>query len=105
MKEHIEQRVLEVAEYMLDNKSTVRQAAKEFKVSKSTIHKDMTERLPEISGKLSNKVLKVIAKNKSERSVRGGHALQTKLKELNKDKPKKAKEKKKCSKKTKKSTS
>ena len=49
LKDYIEERVLEVAQYIIDSKATIRKTAKVFGVSKSTIHKDMTERLPKIN--------------------------------------------------------
>ncbi|EQF29338.1 sporulation transcriptional regulator SpoIIID [Clostridioides difficile CD160] len=67
-----------VAKYILEKNTTVRQTAKTFGVSKSTIHKDVTERLKEINPSLAKEVKSVLDKNKSERHIRGG--LATKLK-------------------------
>jgi putative DeoR family transcriptional regulator (stage III sporulation protein D) len=67
-----------VAKYILEKNTTVRQTAKNFGVSKSTIHKDVTERLEEINPSLAEEVKMVLEKNKSERHIRGGMA--TKLK-------------------------
>lgn len=67
-----------VAKYILEKNTTVRQTAKTFGVSKSTIHKDVTERLKEINPSLAKEVKNVLDKNKSERHIRGG--LATKLK-------------------------
>ena len=67
-----------VAKYILEKSTTVRQTAKTFGVSKSTIHKDVTERLKEINPSLAKEVKNVLDKNKSERHIRGG--LATKLK-------------------------
>ena len=78
MKSHIEERAIVVAKYILEKNTTVRQTAKTFGVSKSTIHKDVTERLEEINPSLAKEVKKVLEKNKSERHIRGG--LATKLK-------------------------
>ena len=78
MKSHIEERAIVVAKYILEKNTTVRQTAKTFGVSKSTIHKDVTERLEEINPSLAKEVKKVLEKNKSERPRRGG--LATKLK-------------------------
>ncbi|SCI34945.1 MULTISPECIES: sporulation transcriptional regulator SpoIIID [unclassified Romboutsia] len=78
MKSHIEERAIIVAKYILEKNTTVRQTAKTFGVSKSTIHKDVTERLEEINPSLAKEVKKVLEKNKSERHIRGG--LATKLK-------------------------
>jgi len=81
LKDYIEERVLEVAQYIIDSKATIRKTAKVFGVSKSTIHKDVTERLKEINPYLAQEVKNVLDKNKSERHIRGGMA--TKLKYLN----------------------
>ncbi|MFR5545366.1 MAG: sporulation transcriptional regulator SpoIIID [Intestinibacter bartlettii] len=78
MKSHIEQRAVIIAKYILEKQATVRQTAKVFGVSKSTVHKDVTERLEEIHPLLANEVKQVLEKNKSERHIRGGMA--TKLK-------------------------
>lgn len=78
MKSHIEERAITIAKYILEKKSTVRQTAKVFGVSKSTVHKDVTERLEEIQPLLANEVKQILDKNKSERHIRGG--LATKLK-------------------------
>ena len=67
-----------VAKYILEKNTTVRQTAKTFGVSKSTIHKDVTERLKQINPSLAKEVKNVLDKNKSERHIRGG--LATKLK-------------------------
>lgn len=73
-------RVLEVSKYIIETNCTVRTAAKIFGVSKSTIHKDVSERLPKISPTLYNQAKLVLKKNKEERHLRGG--LATKLKYL-----------------------
>ena len=80
MKTYIEQRAIEVAQYIIENKATVRQAAKAFGISKSTVHKDLTdvERLPAIDADLAEGVRKVLAVNKSERHLRGGMATKQK---------------------------
>ena len=78
MKSHIEQRAVIITKYILEKQATVRQTAKVFGVSKSTVHKDVTERLEEIHPLLANEVKQVLEKNKSERHIRGGMA--TKLK-------------------------
>ena len=72
MKDYIEERVLELAHYIIDTKSTVRAAAKKFRVSKSTVHKDITERLLEINPGLASEVKDVLETNKAERHLRGG---------------------------------
>ncbi len=81
LKEYIEQRAIEIAEYIIENGVTVREAAKKFGVSKSTIHKDITERLLEIDHKLANRVKEVLEQNKSERHIRGGLATKAKYKD------------------------
>lgn len=78
MKDYIEKRAVEIAYYIIENKATVRQTAKKFGVSKSTIHKDVTERLLQINPFLAAEVRKVIDVNKSERHIRGGLATREK---------------------------
>ena len=82
MKDYIEERVLELAEYILENKSTVRCAAKKFNVSKSTVHKDITERLCEVNPALAESVHDVLNHNKAERHIRGGLATREKYLKL-----------------------
>ncbi|MCK8816385.1 sporulation transcriptional regulator SpoIIID [Natroniella sulfidigena] len=81
MKDYIYQRVLEVSNYIYETKATVRQAAKVFGVSKSTVHKDVTERLEKINGQLAEKVKEVLEYNKAERHFRGGEATKRKYME------------------------
>ena len=78
MKDYIEERVLGIADYIIENGATVREAAKKFRISKSTVHKDMTERLVYINPSLSSEVRKVLDLNKSERHIRGGLATKEK---------------------------
>ena len=78
MKDYIEERVLELAKYILDTKATVRAAALKFRVSKSTVHKDITERLQELNPALAHEVKKVLDGNKAERHSRGGLATKEK---------------------------
>lgn len=78
MKDYIEERALEIAEYIVKEKATVRQAAGVFGVSKSTVHKDVTERLPKINPLVATMVKNILDTNKAERHIRGGKA--TKLK-------------------------
>lgn len=80
MKDYIEERVLEIADYIIETGSTVRDAAKVFKVSKSTVHKDVSERLPIINPIVWDKVRHVLEQNKAERHIRGGLATQRKYK-------------------------
>lgn len=82
MKDYIEQRVLEVAQYIIESKSTIRKTAKEFGVSKSTIHKDMTERLPKLNPEIAKKTHTILEINKAERHIRGGRATQMKYKAI-----------------------
>lgn len=74
MKEYIEERTLELAGYIIETKSTVRQAAKKFGISKSTVHKDLTERLMRINPGMAREVREVLNLNKAERHIRGGLA-------------------------------
>src|SRR5699024_6869846 len=86
VRSHIEERAVVVAKYILEKNTTVRQTAKTFGVSKSTIHKDVTERLEEINPNLAKEVKMVLEKNKSERHIRGGMATKLKYeKETQKD--------------------
>ena len=74
----IEERAVTLAHYIIDSKDTVRGAAKKFGVSKSTVHKDITERLEKTNPFLSQDVRKVLDKNKEERNERGGEATRQK---------------------------
>lgn len=78
LKTYIEERAVEVANYIIENNATVRQAAKNFGISKSTVHKDVTERLSQINPSLAAQTRKVIDINKSERHIRGGMATKEK---------------------------
>ena len=78
MKEYIEERAIKMAEYIIENKTTVRQTAKEFGISKSTVHKDVTERLAQVNPVLAAQARKVLDVNKSERHIRGGMATKEK---------------------------
>ena len=73
-----EERTIALAHYMVDNGATVRQAAARFGVSKSTVHKDLTERLPQIDHHLADEVRDILDINKSERHIRGGMATRQK---------------------------
>lgn len=83
MKDYIEERALEIAKYIISEKATVRQAAGVFGVSKSTVHKDVTERLPKINPLVASMVKEVLEKNKAERHIRGGKATKMKYKAVN----------------------
>ena len=80
MKEYIEDRVIRIADFVLEENATVRQAAKAFSTSKSTVHKDLTERLSEVSPATAKMVARVLQKNKDERHIRGGNATRMKYK-------------------------
>ena len=78
MKDYIEERAVEVAVYIIENNATVRQAAKKFGISKSTVHKDCTDRLCRINPALAREVRNVLEVNKQERHIRGGMATKEK---------------------------
>ena len=72
MKDYIEERAVSIANYIIDSNATVRQTAKAFGVSKSTVHKDVTDRLMQINPALAKQARQVLDVNKSERHIRGG---------------------------------
>ena len=76
----IEERTINIDNYIIYKKATVRAAAKYFGVSKSTVHKDITERLKNINRRLAREVRMVLDENKSERHIRGGMATKQKYK-------------------------
>ena len=78
MKSYIEERAMEIARYIIDNNTTVREAARHFGISKSTVHKDVTERLVQVNPALASETRKVLDVNKSERHIRGGLATKEK---------------------------
>ena len=78
MKDYIELRAIVVGRYIIDSKATVRKTAIKFGVSKSTVHKDLTERLPQIDHHLAEEVRDILDINKSERHIRGGMATRQK---------------------------
>lgn len=78
MRCYIEERTIELANYIIEHKCTVREAAKKFGISKSTVHKDMTERLIKINRSLANDVRVILLENKQERHIRGGFATREK---------------------------
>lgn len=78
MKEYIEERAIEIARYIIDHNSTVRQAAKHFGISKSTVHKDCADRIQQVNPALAVEVRKVLDVNKAERHIRGGLATKEK---------------------------
>ena len=78
MKPYIEKRAVEIGTYIVEKSAPVRQAAKNFGVSKSTVHKDVAERLPKIDVELAKEARSVLDVNKSERHIRGGMATRKK---------------------------
>lgn len=80
----IEERAVNLAHYIIDTKDTVRGTAKKFGISKSTVHKDVSDRLNKINPGLAKEVREILDENKAERHLRGGMA--TKLKYMNKNK-------------------
>jgi putative DeoR family transcriptional regulator (stage III sporulation protein D) len=78
VQEYIRRRVLEISAYVIETSATVRQAARVFGVSKSTVHKDLTERLPRINPQMAKQVRLVLDINKAERHLRGGDATRKK---------------------------
>ena len=81
-KNSIEERAIILAHYIIDSKDTVRGAAKKFGISKSTVHKDVSERLKKINSELAKEVRVVLDENKAERHIRGGLATKLKYKHL-----------------------
>ena len=77
-----ERRAVELGEYIIECGATVRAAAKRFGISKSTVHKDVSERLSGISPSLFRQVREVLERNKSERHIRGGEATKKKYRQM-----------------------
>jgi len=80
MRTDIEERAIRLAEYITENRVTVRAAAKKFGISKSTVHKDITERLEYVNPELYSEVRSLLDLNKAERHIRGGIATRRKYK-------------------------
>lgn len=80
MKGVVEERAVELGEYILENNATVRAAAKRFHISKSTVHKDVAERLQTVNPQLYGQVRHVLEVNKAQRHIRGGQATRRKYK-------------------------
>lgn len=78
MRDYIEERAEEIGQYIVESRATVRQTAKKFGVSKSTVHKDVTERLVKINPFLAARIRVVLDVNKAERHIRGGMATKEK---------------------------
>ena len=85
MKDYIEERAIDIANYIIENNATVRQTAKAFGISKSTVHKDVTERLMQINPTLAKEARKVLDVNKQERHIRGGMATKEKYQQLHQE--------------------
>lgn len=80
MKGNIEERACQLALYIIENKATVRSAAQRFGISKSTVHKDLSQRLPTFNRTLYLQVKEILEQNKAERHIRGGIATRRKYK-------------------------
>ena len=78
MRDYISERVITLAQYMIDHKATVRATAKKFGISKSTVHKDISERLQRINPALFSEAKEILDENKAERHIRGGIATRNK---------------------------
>ena len=83
MRDNIEQRACDLAVYIIENRTTVRAAAKKFGISKSTVHKDLSERLRHINRPLYLQVKEIMEINKAERHIRGGQATREKYQSAN----------------------
>ena len=80
MTDHIGERACQLAVYMVENRATVRAAAKKFGISKSTVHKDLSQRLPQYNQALYEQVKVILDTNKAQRHIRGGLATRKKYK-------------------------
>ncbi len=78
MTDHIGERACQLAVYMIENRATVRAAAKKFGISKSTVHKDLSQRLPQYNQALYEQVKVILDTNKAQRHIRGGMATRKK---------------------------
>lgn len=78
--DYIKERTIRIGNHVVETRKTVRMIAKEFGVSKSTVHKDLTERLPEINAELAKQVKQILEYHKSVRHIRGGEATRRKYK-------------------------
>ena len=86
MTDQIDKRTQEIAVYMLETGATVRAAAARFGISKSTVHKDLTERLEEVNPRLYHRVRELLDRNKAERHLRGGEATRKKYRSVHEKK-------------------
>ena len=80
MTDHIGERACQLVVYMIENRATVRAAAKKFGISKSTVHKDLSQRLPQYNQALYEQVKVILDTNKAQRHIRGGLATRKKYK-------------------------
>lgn len=80
MQQYIEERIIELANYTIEKKATVRETAMKYGISKSTVHKDLQDRLPVVNKQLYHEVNDILMFNKSERHIRGGLATRKKYK-------------------------
>lgn len=78
MHDYIKERAIRIGQHVIESRKTVRKIAKEFGVSKSTVHKDLTERLPEINPELAAQVKEILEYHKAIRHLRGGEATRQK---------------------------
>ncbi|HBQ85218.1 MAG TPA: sporulation transcriptional regulator SpoIIID [Syntrophomonas sp.] len=83
MQNYIRKRAVKVAQHILQTSDTVRQTAEIFGISKSTVHKDVAERLPRINKEMAEQVKLVLDRNKAERHLRGGEATRKKYATFN----------------------
>jgi len=84
MKGIVEERAVELGKYIIESKTTVRNTAKKFGISKSTVHKDVSERLKSVNPALYIQVKQILEINKSQRHIRGGMATRQKYLHLKK---------------------
>ena len=82
MIDTIEQRACELAVYIIENGATVRSAANHFGISKSTVHKDLSQRLPQCNKILYKQVRSILEENKAQRHIRGGLATKRKFEQI-----------------------
>ena len=80
LQDNMEKRACELALYIIENRTTIRAAAKQFGISKSTVHKDLTQRLKHCDMELYRAVKQILEVNKAERHIRGGLATKQKYK-------------------------
>lgn len=85
MQDHIRERVLTLSNYIIESGATVRQTANKYGISKSTVHKDITERLPQLNELTAARVRGILDNNKAERHLRGGEATRRKYLHLRSD--------------------